>query len=185
MITRELVRRQIDLENEARSLGAIRYRQARPMPWRDHTDDVSVEEEANLPPGQRLLKIAVEPTAALIRQFVEDAHDGKAGRKHSAVKWMELADPEEIAYLAARVAVNASIKRATLQGAAIQLGDAIMAHVDMLHFKQRNPGGYWGLIKKNARKSRGAKRRFESVRKLLEREESRATILPTSSAWTR
>lgn len=146
-ITREDIRRQLDLEAEARGLGAVRYRQSRPLPWRSPEDAPSVDEEANLPPGQQLLRLAVEPTAALIREKLEAAAEGKAGRRHSALGWLEIAQPEEVAYLAARVALNSAASRASFQSATRSLGEHIMDHVRMLTFKKENAAGYVGLMR--------------------------------------
>src|SRR5690349_17863625 len=65
---RAAVRRQLDLEEEGYALGAVRYRQQRPMPWRMGEQPKGQDEEANLPPGQHLLRLVVEPTAALLRE---------------------------------------------------------------------------------------------------------------------
>lgn len=175
MIDRDLVRRQLDLEEEAHTLGAIRYRQARPLPWREET--ASEDEEANLPPGKQLIKLAVEPTAALIREKVEAAQGGAAGRRFAALKWLEEASPEEAAYLAARVALNAAVKRQTFQGATRVLGEAIIDHVEMLLFAKKNAAGYVGLVRANHyRRTRGAKNRRAALRKLLAKEGAKLTI---------
>jgi DNA-directed RNA polymerase len=144
------------------------------MPWRDSAA-AGVEEEANLPPGQTLLRQAVEPTAAAIREFVEKANAGGAGRRHSAVKWLELASPEEVAYLTARTVLNYSAFQATLQAAALNAAQAIIDHVDMVTFAGKHPTRYYGLVKKS-RFSRGTARRVEIVRKMLETDESRTAI---------
>ncbi len=73
---RDLVARQIALENEARALGVDRYRRSRPLPWR--TESAGVEDEADLPPGRQLLKLAIEPTAAAIHEFVDRLSKGGA-----------------------------------------------------------------------------------------------------------
>jgi DNA-directed RNA polymerase len=176
-LSREDVRRQLELEAESRSLGEARYARSRPMPWKTGADAASAEEEADLPPGQHLVRLAVEPTAAAIRQWVEATNSGKAGRRHSAVKWLELASPEEVAYLAARVVLNSAALRLTLQRTAIQLASAIIDHVDMVVFKGKNPAGYTGLIRKS-RKGNSSARRLMAVRKMLEKEESRTAIPP-------
>lgn len=175
MTDRDLIRRQLDLEEEAHTLGAARYRQQRPLPWR--TDTSAEEEEANLPPGRQLIKLAVEPTAELIREKVETAQTGKAGRRFAALKWLEEASPEEVAYLAARVAITGAVRRMTFQTVATQLGSAIIDHVEMMLFASKNKAGYVGLIRANSgRQSRGAKKRREAIRKLLEKEDAKILI---------
>ncbi|SKB49102.1 DNA-directed RNA polymerase [Sphingopyxis flava] len=171
---RELIRRQLVLEDEAHTLGAARYRQTRPMPWKDETG--LADEEANLPPGQQLIKFATEPTAALIAERVEAAREGAAGRRLSAVKWLELASPEEVAYIAARVAVNSAARVDSFQTTAALAGDAIINHVEMLLFQEKNPAGYVGLIRANYRRTRGSAKRKEALRKLLANEEARIAI---------
>ena len=141
-LSRADVRRQLELEAESRSLGEARYSKSRPMPWKTGADAAAAEEEANLPPGQHLIRLAVLPTAEAIREWVAAANAGKAGRRHSALKWMELANPEEVAYLAARVALNFTARRVTIQTTALYLGAAIIDHVDMVTFRGKNPGGY-------------------------------------------
>lgn len=176
-LTREDIRRQLDLEAESRSLGEARYARARPMPWKTGEAAASAEEEADLPPGRHLLRLAVEPTAAAIRAWVADANEGKAGRRHSAVKWMELAKPEEVAYVTARVALNASAERFSLQSAATQAGTAIIDHVDMVTFSGKNKPGYNGLIRKS-RFAKSSAKRLNAVRKMLATEDSRTAIAP-------
>lgn len=173
---RAAVRRQLDLEDEARSLGAIRYRQQRTLPWRPDDALTPPDEEANLPPGQQLLRVTVEPTAAAIRAKMEAAAAGKAGRRHSALKWLEEADPEEVAYLAARVALNASVARSTFQTATRQLGEAIIDHVEMRLFASKNAKGYRGLMASQRGRDRSSKKRRQAIRALLANEESRLAI---------
>lgn len=145
------------------------------MPWKQETATSSTEEEANLPPGQHLVRLAVEPTAEAIRAFVESANGGQAGRRHSAVKWLELASPEEVAYLTARVVLNGSAKRCSLQSVAIKAARAIIDHVDMVTFRGKNRPGYHGLVRKS-RFARSSSRRLAAVRKMLESEDSRTAI---------
>lgn len=174
-ITREDVRRQLDLEEEARSLGAVRYRQSRPLPWRS-SEVKGVEEEAALPPGQRLIKLAVAPTAERIRQFISDANGGKAGRKHSALGWFELAEPEEVAYLTARVALNGAVAQHGFQTTALKVAEAVMNHVDLVNFRGKNKAGYIGLMRSQYGVTKSSKNRRAAIKKLLENEQARTAI---------
>lgn len=173
---RERIRKELELEEEAGSLGAIRYRQQRTLPWKSDDELAAVDEEANLPPGQQLLKLTVEPTAALLREKIEAAQEGKAGKRHSALKWLESADPEEVAYLAGRVALNASVARSTFQTATRQLGEAIIDHVEMLTFADANRAGYRGLMKGQQGRTHGSRKRKQAIRSLLENEGARLEI---------
>lgn len=175
-ITREDIRRELDLEAEAQGLGAARYERSRPLPWRRHDETPGVEEEANLPPGKHLIRAAIEPTAEAIKSFIARANDGKAGRRHSAVKWLEMASPEEVAYLTLRVAVNEAPLGLLVQTVAIRLGRAIIDHVEMLNFKRKNKAGYVGLIRSQSKKARGSRNRQAAIRKMLANEDSREAI---------
>jgi DNA-directed RNA polymerase len=123
-----------------------------------------------------LIKLATEPTAKLIAERVEAAQAGAAGRRFSALKWIEQAEPEEVAYLAARVALNAAVRQESFQTTASKLGNAIIDHVEMQLFAKSNPGGYVGLIRSNYKRTRGSAKRQEALRKLLSNEEARIAI---------
>ena len=164
---RAQLRRQLDIEDESRALGARRYH-ARDLPWR--TEAGSIEEEANLPPGRQLLKLAIEPTAEAIRQFVAETNQGKAGRRHSAADSLLLTDPNEAAYLTCRVLVNASVARLPLQRVAIMVADALLDHVSMEAFREINKVGYQGFLIKQSRYGSYTRQRRAAVRKLLTNE---------------
>lgn len=93
--TRDAIRRQLELEDEQRSLGAHRYRKGN-MPWKPEAG--AADEEANLPPGKQLLKLAIEPTEALLREFIARTNAGAAGKRHSAADPLLLSEPLEVAY---------------------------------------------------------------------------------------
>lgn len=160
---RTRLRRQLELEDESRALGARRYRN-RDLPWRFAAG--TADEEANLPPGKQLLKAAVEPTADAIRAFLDGACSGKAGRRHSAAETLLLVDPMEAAYLTCRVLVNAAVAKAQLQRVGIMVADAVNEHLSMEAFRAINRVGYKGFLK--AQEQRGySRQRKAAVTKLL------------------
>lgn len=165
--TRDLIRRQLELEDEQRSLGARRYRSGA-MPWKPEAG--AADEQANLPPGKQLLKLAVLPTAQLLREFNERVNSGAAGKRHSAADPLLLSEPEEVAYLTLRVLVNACCKSETpAQKVALTIADAILDHLQMDAFKQINRIGYKGFLK--AQKTKGySRQRRAAVKKLFENE---------------
>lgn len=164
---RERIARQLALEDEGRQLGADRYRAARPLPWR--TEASAQNEEAELPPGRQLLKLAIEPTAAALREFLARIGEGGAGRRPSAAKVLSLIEPEEAAYLAVRQIVNASAIRATAQAAAMDVATSLLHHIEMRNLKEANSKGYRGLIKSQQRRGYSSKKR-DAIGKLLEKE---------------
>lgn len=163
---REMLRRQIDLEDEGRALGASRYH-ARKLPWRSEAG--TADEEANLPPGQHLLKACVEPVALAIREFLEQACSGKAGRRHNAADFLLLSEPEEVAYLTARVMINSSIAQSLLQTVSIQAADALIENLEFKAFREQNRHGYKGYMKKQEARGYSRQRR-SAVKKLFKGE---------------
>ena len=170
---RDKIRQQLELEDEARALGADRYRARRPLPWR--TEAAGQDEEAELPPGRQLLKLSVEPTAAAIREFVDRIKAGGAGRRPLALKLLDLAPAEEIAYLTGRVVVNSAAHRLTAQQTAFAIAAAVTDHAEMRNLKEANKAGFQGLLKENQRKSYSSKRRA-AVRDIMEKEGAKVAL---------
>ena len=164
---RAQVRRQIEIEDESRALGIRRYN-ARELPWR--VEAGTPDEEANLPPGRQLLRLAIEPTAEAIQRFVRATNAGKAGRRHSAADSLLLTDPHEAAYLTCRVLVNATVAKLQLQRVALQVADALLDHVSMESFREINRVGYNGFLRKQSRYGSYSRQRRSAVRKLLTNE---------------
>ncbi len=156
MDIREQVERQLGLENEARALGVERYRGQRPLPWRMETGGVA--EEAELPPGRQLLKLCVHPVAVAISEFVSRISEGGSGRRPVAATILDLGDPEEIAYLAARVVVNSAAQAQSAQATAFAVTEAIIDHAQMVRLKNVNKAGYKGLVKASEKAGRFAPR---------------------------
>lgn len=160
---RAQLRRQIELEDESRALGQSRYH-SRNLPWKAEAG--SIDEEANLPPGRQLLKFCVEPVTAAINAFLAEACSGKAGRRHNAVDFLLLTEPEEIAYLTTRVMVNSSIAQSLVQTVSIQVADAIIENLEFKAFKDMNKAGYKGYLKKQEQRGYSRQRR-SAVKKLF------------------
>lgn len=163
---RAQLRRQIELEDEARSLGQSRYN-ARQLPWR--TEAGTEDEEANLPPGQQLLKLCVMPVAERVKAFVAEACSGKAGRRHTAVDFLLLSEADEVAYLTTRVMLNSAIAGALLQTVAIKVADALIENLEFHAFREQNKIGYKGYLKKQEQRGYSRQRR-DAVRKLFQSE---------------
>lgn len=163
---RSAVRRQLALEEEGMSLGIARYH-SRALPWKDAAG--AAGEEANLPPGQQLMKVAIEPVVARIEEFISETTSGKAGRRHAAAPFLLAGDPMELAYLTLRCVVNACTGEETLQSVGLKVAKAIHSHLAYSLFKELNRTGYDGLLR--AQKKRGHSRQREAaIRKLFDAE---------------
>lgn len=135
-LTADLLKRQLRLEEEMFSLGAQRYHSERPLPW---SDKARKKEECELPPGKWLLMQALEPFTEAIRAFIEDAKDGKAGHKHSSLPYLRQVEPEQAAYLAARVIINHVAQQTSLQTVSRDIGRAIRDHLAWLKLREKEP----------------------------------------------
>lgn len=171
---RSAVRRQLDLEEEGMALGIARYH-ARDLPWKDGAG--SSDEEANLPPGQQLLKVAIGPVVEAIKDLIEQTCSGRAGRKHAVAPFLLAGDPLEVAYLTLRCVVNACTGEESLQSVGLKVAKAVQGHLSYVAFKEVNRTGYNGLLR--AQKKRGHSRQRESaIRKLFDAE-GLAVEMPT------
>ncbi|WP_445978450.1 DNA-directed RNA polymerase [Stenotrophomonas muris] len=124
--------RQETLEAESVTLGQKAYNDMR-----------ADTPESEMLPGVRLLKKAVEPTAARIVEFIEEAGNGKAGRKHMALPYVCQLDEYEAAYLAARGALDgATAKKRTVQSVALNIGRSVEAHLNISKLADEKKGLY-------------------------------------------
>lgn len=119
---RDKLARQIALEDESRALGASRYRSRRPLPWRNEPS--AADEEAELPPGRQLLKLAIQPTAQAIRDFLKIVDQGGGARTPEAALILSEIGAEEAAYLTGRVILSAMAEGKKLTATAIAVADA-------------------------------------------------------------
>lgn len=144
---------QCALEEESRALGVSRYRQQRSK-WSGILGEGV--DEAALPPGRRLLRLAMQPTIDAISAFAASARSGKAGRKHSAIALLSGVEPAPLAYLTLRCAIQAGVQQHRLQKAALAVATSVIGHIEADGLRKVNPAGAAGLERKlgraNARK---------------------------------
>lgn len=126
----DLRTRQIALEEESLTLGIDRYKKDRER-----------NDEADTGPGKRLIRDAISLVAAGIEQFVAEARNGKPGKKHTAVRWVEKFPPTELAYLTCRTCLNAiSTGETRVQSAAESIAMAVEDSINYSRFQQEAPG---------------------------------------------
>ena len=159
------VRRQIELENESRALGAERYRSARPLPWRDEVS--SAEQEGDLPPGRQLVRLAIEPTAEAFADFKDRALNGAAISVDAADILCAIGD-EEAAALTARVVMHAAAEGMMLTATALRVADAMIDHIQLMSVRQRSVKALKTHLLKQGRKSQ-TKRRRRNLRAFYEK----------------
>lgn len=123
---------QIELEDRMLSVGRENFYKA--------IDNAKQRgEEASTGYGKRLLRSLVEPVSKAIEEFIEEAVSGKAGRRHTAIKYMVLLEPEVISYLLLKTVLDSITRRETLQRAAIRVGAAMQDEYRLRQFKAAHP----------------------------------------------
>lgn len=158
---------QCALEDESRALGIARYRQQRSKWTSILGEDV---DEATLPPGRRLLRLALRPTIDAVAQFLGVARRGVAGRKHSAHKLLKGVKPEPLAYLALRCAIHASVQRHGFQKAALAVATAVVGHMEAEALRRTNKAGARGLERTLGRGGSTSSRKLSLARKIYRQE---------------
>jgi DNA-directed RNA polymerase len=118
------------------------------------------------------MKQAIEPTAEAIREFVERVSSGGAGRRPDALKLLSLATPEQIAYLTARIVVNAAATEPSVQRVAFEIAAAIIDHAEMAALKGTNRPGYDGLVGK-AKSGKQSSKMREARKDIMRKEDVR------------
>lgn len=126
----DLRTRQIAQEEESLTLGIDRYKKDRER-----------SDEADSGPGKRLLREAIALVAAGIETFVSEARNGKPGKKHTAVRWVEGFPASELAYLTCRTCMNAiSTPETRVQSAAEAIATAVEDSINYSKFRVAAPG---------------------------------------------
>lgn len=136
--------RQLALEVQAVALGIERYERGR--------DD----ESATLP-GKMLMQDNIQLVTEAIENWCISAHM-TAGRHHSAVKYLDLIDPVQAAYLALRMVIQSMGRNDYVQHTALLLARAIEEHISFTDFAQKN-GGLYKKIEKQLKRSTSGKHR--------------------------
>lgn len=115
------------------------------MPWRNETR--AADEEADLPPGRQLLKLATEPTAAAIREFCERVDHGGAARGVDAHLILSQIGADEAAYLTGRVALDAAATGMKFTATCIAVANAFIEHIQMESLRHSRKDVFKGLIR--------------------------------------
>lgn len=155
------------LEDESRALGISRYRQQRNK-WTAILGEGV--DEAALPPGRRLLRLALRPTIDSIAAFMASAESGKAGRKHRAAELLKGIAPEALAYLTLRCAIHAGVQRHILQKAAIAVAGAVADHIEAESFRRANRAGARGLERMLGKGGSPSSRKLALAKRIYRRE---------------
>lgn len=139
-----LEKRQVALEAEAVARGIKSY-------WKDIDKAQTKGNESKTTYGRTLMARAITPVADAIVTF-QKAHEGKRGRRHVALKYLDHVEPEVAAFIALRDCLDGVTKRNTLQNVASRIGTAIENEVRLNKFASlKKP--LFNAVKKHAGRS--------------------------------
>jgi DNA-directed RNA polymerase len=128
---------QIELEEEAIGLGMKRY------------NEQMANGEDTLPPGLKLMKAAIEPTAAAIEQFIEEGLKGAAARSVGIIKFLDqFEDRKLVAFITAKIVFNHMGKMSVLGAVANDVANRLEDCLNFDALKAAEPKLYKQLLKK-------------------------------------
>jgi len=90
---------QESLETEMLSEGISKYR-------RDVQEMKEKGSESETPYGIKLMRLAIEPLAKRIQEFIDDAESGRPGRRHIAYRYLKQFDADVSAYIISRTVLS-------------------------------------------------------------------------------
>ncbi len=122
---------QVRIEEEMSGRGVARFQR--------EAQEARNNGEATKSGGARfILTNIIEPTAKAIAEFVEEAKSGKAGRKHTLVRFVTAMAPDVLAYLTAKVVLDGLAGEQKLTRVAVKLGRVIQTEQRLAAFAKIN-----------------------------------------------
>jgi DNA-directed RNA polymerase, mitochondrial len=166
----EQITREIEWEKEAISFGVERFKaqvygNGAPLPWR--SDPVRQRPVETTAPAVAASDVAFRRISEIIVDYVVAGSAGEAGRM--ATVWALLAqfDPEQLAYVAARVAIAAGLGNLSVAAAASMAVDMLTQHAAFKDGRKSSPE-MTRRLSAVLRKRGATERRTEAVMKRLE-----------------
>lgn len=115
------------------------------------------------PGGVEIVKRAVAPLATAIREFVGSANAGRAGRRNTAAAALEGIDPDLIAYLTVKTAIDSASRHLTLRAAAIAIAYRLEMEVLADKFETANSALYRAIVRNAKERGLSPERYAKSV----------------------
>ncbi len=155
IINHPLYQAQVELEEEMRSMGIDAFQKA---------VDKAVEKggETRTQAVRRLMGHCHSQMLEALEGFIAEASSGKAGRKHAALPFVQMLDPNIISHMTVRAVMDSISTRSKLAHVAIELAHMIEDEVHFREFKQQNERGFKAMHK-NAKKSSNARYRRNAM----------------------
>jgi DNA-directed RNA polymerase len=150
--------RQVQLEEKMRGMGVDRY-------WTNVTKARERGQETSTAPVRRLMGQATVDIAEGIREFLTECETGKAGRKHTAHKFLKQIEPEAAALITARVVLDGVAKGDIMVSLARKVAVMVEDELAFRQFKEADRNSYDWLVKREKRVNGTSYRRQRLVMK--------------------
>lgn len=135
-----LTNTQLELEKEAVSIGVEKYR-----------EQVNNGRNAELPPGLRLIRNAVEPIALKIEADKKSALEGKADRGTTMFYFLDQFDSDMLAYVTAKLVMSHMGQVPLLSALAIVVAKTLEDSLNYESLKKEAPALYRSMMRKLAK----------------------------------
>lgn len=120
----DLLKIQEDMEDEAVAMGIKRYH-----------DLIAKRGVAGYGAGAEMLRQSVEPLAQAITQWIERVRSGKATKNANLVTFLDQYEPAVVAYVTARVALDAIATKTRLQTVSVTIAKLLEEHLNTENLK--------------------------------------------------
>lgn len=133
--------RQMELEEGMRSAGIKRFRENLKKAGENG-------QSASTMIGTRLVVASHEKMVQAINDFIKEASSGKAGPRHTAIKYLTKLDVDTIANITARTILDELTKKAPLTQTSVYIGVMLENEVNARIFEEKMPRAYEKFHKK-------------------------------------
>ncbi len=145
--------KQVALEEEMRGMGIERYRT-------NVEKNQDRNQETKNRPVQRLVSEAHDKMVQAIEDFIAESNSGKAGRKHVALKYIQLLDDNEVlAHLTIRAVLDGVSQTAMLTACGQAIAQLIEDEINSRRFKAAMPRAYKKFKEKASQQTLDRRRR--------------------------
>lgn len=133
VVTDEKFQRQLNLELEMSMRGRRKVERIYAKAKSDKNESITLY-------GQSLMRTQLNAVSSSIDSFMAEAESGKAGRRHTALKYLKLIDDSRVtAFITLRTIVNSLSSRVSLSSLALKLAGAIYEEHKLSEFERLNP----------------------------------------------
>lgn len=128
----DLMTRQAELEAKQAGLGMDRY-------FHEIDTRIARKEESQTNYGRRMMAAAIPPLAQRISDLIATANTGKAGRRHTAVRYLEQTTPEAAAFMTLKSMLDCVSTTPKAHQVVSRIGHMIELEVRFSRFKSLAP----------------------------------------------